>query len=107
MALEHAGPGEKVQVGALGPALSGSKTSALVRTDRFELVRLVLEAGSAIPAHSVPGFVSLHCIEGSVILDASEPVRLGPNDWVYLPRGERHALRALETSSLLLTIYFD
>jgi quercetin dioxygenase-like cupin family protein len=107
MALEHAGRGEKVHVGPLGPALVGAKTSALVKTDRFELIRLVLEAGSTIPVHAVPGYISLHCLEGGVILEAGEPIRLRPNDWVYLARQERHALRALESSSVLLTIYFD
>lgn len=107
MALTHAQPGEKIHVGPLGPALAGSKTVALVKTDRFELIRLVLEGGSSIPVHAVAGYASLQCVEGGVILDAGETIRMRPNDWVYLPRGEHHALRATEDTSLLLTIYFD
>lgn len=107
MALEHAALGEKIYLGPLESALSGAKTSALVRTDRFELIRLVLEAGSTIPTHSVGGYVSLHCIEGSVVVEAGESIRLRPSDWVCLARKEPHSLKAVEDSSLLLTIYFD
>lgn len=107
MALEHAGAGEKIHLGPLGSALTGAKTSALAKTDRFEVIRLVLEAGSTIPPHSLAGYVSLHCIEGSVTVEAVEAIRLRPSDWVYLRRQETHSLRAVEDSSLLLTIYFD
>lgn len=110
LALEHASAGEKIHLGALGPALAGAKTHALVKTDRFEVVRLILEAGSTVPDHAVAGYFSLHCLEGLVIVEAGEAgeaVRLRPGDWVYFDRRVEHGLRALEDSSLLLTIYFD
>lgn len=107
MALEHARAGEKVHLGPLGTALAGARTSAVMKTDRFELVRIVLKAGASIPLHAVDSYVSLQCLEGAVVLDAGESVRLRPDDWIYLDRREPHALRGLEDSSLLLTIYFD
>ena len=39
MALKHADPGEVVDLRPLGPALKDAKTSALVKSDRFEAVR--------------------------------------------------------------------
>ena len=107
MALSHADAGDKVHLGPLGPALAGAKTHALVKTERFEAVRLILQAGSMLPAHAVAGYISLHCLEGAVVLEARDSIRLRPGDWVYLERNEEHALRANEDSSLLLTIYFD
>lgn len=107
MALKHLEPGEPTAVGPLGTGIKEATTRALVKTDRFELVRLILKRGSTIPVHAVPGFTSLHCLEGAVIVEANEPISLSANDWVYLPRQEKHALRALEDSSVLLTIYFD
>jgi quercetin dioxygenase-like cupin family protein len=107
MALTHAAPGEKIALTPLNSLPANSKTSALVKTDRFEVVRLVLRAGSEIPAHSVNGFITLHCLEGAINLQARSTVRLNSGDWVYLDRGEQHSLSAFADSSVLLTIFFD
>lgn len=106
MALHHLEPGDKVQ---LSPVASpeGVKTRALVKTDRFEAVQLVLHARDQISGHSVPGYATLQCLEGAVTLRMSEEVRLETGDWVYLDRGDEHSLCAIEDSSLLLTIFFD
>lgn len=107
MALRHAKPGEVVNLLPLGSELSTSKTAALVKTDRFEAVRLVVAAGSDIPVHAVPGQITLHCLEGRVILRAPSEIELRAGDWVYLDRGTPHSLLGVEPSSLLLTIVFD
>lgn len=107
MAQDHASAGEKMHLGPLGPGLAGAKTHALVKTDRFELIRLILHAGTSLPVHSVRGYISLQCIEGLAVLEVSEAIRLRPGDWVYLDRDEQHGVRAVEDSSLLLTIHFD
>lgn len=107
MALDHARPGQCLHLGPLGPALSEAKTSALVKTDRFEAVRLVLPAGTNIPAHAVPGYVSLQCIEGAVEVDAMGITTLRQGDWMYLDRAQQHGLNSITDSTLLFTIYFD
>lgn len=107
MALKHLKPGEQIAIGPLGAAIAASTTSAMVKTDRFEIIRLILKSGSTIPFHAVPGFTSLHCIEGEVIIEANRSIRLVAHEWVYLARDENHSLRALQDSSLILTIYFD
>jgi hypothetical protein len=38
----------------------------------------------------------------SVIVDADDTFHLNANDWVYLAREKRHALRALEIARLFL-----
>ena len=106
MALPHAKPGEVVALRPLGPALAAAGTAALVKSDRFEAVRLIVRAGSTIPSHQVPGYLTLHCLEGRVALGPSE-TELGVGDWLYLERREPHSVRGIEDSSLLLTIFFD
>ncbi len=107
MAIDHALPGQCVHLGPLGPALRDARTTALAKTDRFEAVTLVLQAGSTIPAHAVAGYISLLCIEGAVEVDAIGVTTLQRGDWMYLDRAQQHGLKALNDSMLLLTIYFD
>ena len=107
MALVHAVPGKKVHLPSLASAAAGGTTSALVKTDRFEAVHLIVQADSRIPPHAVDGYITLHCLEGAIVLEAGERIELSAGDWIYLDRGERHALTGIQDSSLLLTILFD
>ena len=91
----------------LGAALPMLKTSALMKSDRFEAVRLVITAGTVIPSHQVDGFITLFCLEGYVILDVDRETELRAGDWIYLDRGSPHSVRGVEDSALLLTILFD
>ena len=107
MALTHLAAGEKVHLGSLAAMPAGAKTTALVKTDSFEAIHLVLRSGSTIPPHAVDGYITLHCLQGAVALETHSSVELQAGDWVYLDRGEQHGLSAAEDSSLLLTILFD
>jgi quercetin dioxygenase-like cupin family protein len=103
MALHHVRAGEKVRLASPASAAHG-KTAALVKTDGFEAVQLVLRAGEDISAHAVPGYATIHCLEGKLILTTDEDIELGSGDWLYLNRGQRHSVSAVEDSSLLVTI---
>lgn len=103
MALKHAAPGDVVNL--LDP--DSAKTAALVKSDRFEAVRLVVPSGGAIPVHQVPGFITLLCLAGHAALDHEREVQLRAGDWIYLDRGAPHSVRGIEDSVLLLTILFD
>jgi quercetin dioxygenase-like cupin family protein len=107
MALAHAKPGEKIHLTSVASGAWTARATALVKTDRFETAQLLLRAGETIPAHQVAGHVTLMCLEGSVTLQIGNPVELGPGDWIYLERGQPHALAAHADSSLVLTILFD
>jgi quercetin dioxygenase-like cupin family protein len=107
MALHHVSPGEIADLGPLGANLSSTKTCAVAKTAAFEAIRLVLKAGSELPAHDVPGEIMLHCIEGRVALSFdNRTVELSAGQWIYLDGGKRHAVSSIEDSSLLLTILF-
>lgn len=105
MALHHVRPAEKIHLASV--AVAAAKTSALVKTDAFEAVQLVLRAGDYISGHSVPGYATIHCVEGVVLINLSEEVELVAGDWLYLDRGQEHSVLAVEDSSLIVTILFE
>ncbi len=105
MALHHASSGEVVTLAPLDAGRVEPKTRALVKTDSFEAIHVILYAGEGLPAHSVSGRFTLHCLEGRVAIElAEETKRLAAGEWVYFDGGIPHAVRATEDSSLLLTI---
>jgi quercetin dioxygenase-like cupin family protein len=105
MAMHHAEPGEKLHLQPIDAA--DTKTVALVKTDSFEAVHLVVRAGASIHRHAVEGHVILYCIDGLVILETEVETELATGDWIYLARSEEHGLRAKDNSSLLLIVLFD
>ncbi|HEY9091486.1 cupin domain-containing protein [Parasphingorhabdus sp.] len=106
MALHHAKSKDIVDLAPLGPALPDAMTTAITKTEQFEAIRLIVHAGDEIPQHHVAGEITLHCLEGHIELGLeSGPVQLRANEWVYLEGGAPHSVKAVEDSSLLLTIF--
>lgn len=106
MALHHLGPGEKLRL-ASSHSTAKPRKSALVKTDVFETVQLLLRPGEEIPPHVVPGYATVHCLEGRIVLQTDERIEMEAGDWLYLDRGQRHLVAALEQSSLLVTILLE
>lgn len=105
MAIPHAKSGEVIDIRPLGRQIKDKATSALVKTDALEVVRLILPAGQSIARHQVPGEITVQCLEGQVIFDAGGVEReLSSGQMLYLDGGVPHALRAVGDSSLLLAI---
>lgn len=108
MALHHASPGEPVDLRPLGPELKNAQTAAIVKSELFEAVHLIVHAGANIPDHSVAGPIMLHCLEGRVLLGlAGSELDLSAGHWVFLEGCEPYSVTGIEDSSLLLTILFD
>lgn len=105
MAQIHAQAGQVVSVRPLGDRLSSSMTSAILKADQLEIVRLVLGAGKQLREHSAPGEITVLCIEGRIALRTPEASHmLEAGDFILLRRAEPHALEALVDSSALLTL---
>jgi quercetin dioxygenase-like cupin family protein len=105
MALDHAKPGQPVDVAPLGAALRESATHAILKTRSLEVIRVVLRAGEALPSHAVRGELTLLCIEGAAEVSSEGTVcQLRANQFVLLPQQAEHGVLALEDTSLLLTI---
>ncbi len=108
MAVHHASAGEIVDLRPLGKALERARTTAIVKCEAFEAVRLIVHAGAEIAGHQVPGVTMLHCLEGHVIVGLSDSsLELLTDQWVYLGESVRHSIRGIKESSLLLTILFE
>ena len=105
MALTHAEPGAVIDVRPLGDGLLGTKTHAMLKTASLELMRVVLAAGKSLPPHSVPGEITVLCIEGRAWLRAEAGDHLlAAGELVLLPGGDRHSVEAVDDSSLLVTV---
>ena len=105
MALPHLKAGEPVDVSPLGQHLQGKKTAALFKSSDLEVIRLVLLAGKSLPPHSVPGEITIHCLEGRLRIDAdSERRDLAAGELLFLAGGVAHGVLAYEDSSALVTI---
>lgn len=105
MAIPHAKSGEVIDIRPLGDRLQETVTATLVKTDALEVLRLVLPAGETINRHQVTGEITVQCLEGRVIFDAGGVDRdLSAGQMLFLEGGTPHALRAVEDSSVLVTI---
>jgi quercetin dioxygenase-like cupin family protein len=105
MAIPHALPGEPVSLQPLGSRLATEKTAALFKSRQLEVIRLNLLAGKSLPPHSVPGEITIQCIEGEidVAVDGVSHV-LGAGQMLFLEGGAPHGVVALQDSSALVTI---
>lgn len=105
MAQNHAQSGQVISVLPLGGQLNAAKTTAILKAEQLEVVRLVLPAGKEWTEHKAPGEITVQCIEGSIEFRTPGVLQvLEPGDFIFLRRGEPHALRALVDASALLTM---
>ena len=100
-------PGGVIDVRPLEGKLGKARTATLVKAERVELVRLVVQAGREIPSHQAPGDLIVQCLEGEVTFTAlGKTSKLRPGELVYLPARVPHSLKAKFDSSLLVTMVF-
>jgi quercetin dioxygenase-like cupin family protein len=105
MAIPHAKSGEVIDLRPLCEVLAHAVTSTLVKTDRLEVIRLVVPAGKDIPPHQVAGEITVQCLEGRVAFTAGGTIRdLVAGQMLYLAGNEPHSLRGIEDASVLVTI---
>jgi len=104
MAIHHSAAGEVVSL-LLGDSLATSKTAVLAKTSELEIIRLVLAAGKEIPEHRVSGPITVQCLEGHVVFTSGGQRReLAAGQLLHLTGNEPHAVRAVKSSSVLVTI---
>jgi quercetin dioxygenase-like cupin family protein len=108
MAIPHAFPGMPVNLRSAEESLSEARTTALVKNNTFEAIRLVLPQGSEVcHNHQVEGAITVQCLQGRAALtvgDSTHDLRAG--HWLYLLANDPHTLRGIEDSLVLLTIIF-
>ena len=107
MAISHAQPGEVIDVRPLGSARTGARTTALVKTENLEVIRLVIPRGKEIPTHKTRGQVTVHCLEGRLNFTTdgiTHELRAG--HMLYLQGEQPHSVLGIDDASLLVTVTF-
>lgn len=105
MPISQEQTGSIIDVRPLGTALASTKTSALVKSERLEVIRLVLPRGKEIPAHQTFGEITLQCLEGRIAFTTESGTReLGAGQILHLPGEQVHTVLGIDDASLLLTI---
>jgi quercetin dioxygenase-like cupin family protein len=105
MALPHAQLLDVINVAPLGDQLSGTVSTSLIKTDRIQLLHMVLAPHQDQPMHHVDDECTIHCLEGAVDVIMGVGVRqLRPGNVIVLPAKEQHALKAREESAVLVTL---
>jgi quercetin dioxygenase-like cupin family protein len=105
MAIEHAQPGEVIDVRPLGSALAGSRTSVLVKTGSLQVIRLVVPSGKEIPTHKTRGAIAVQCVEGRVAFTTGGITNeLGAGQLLHVMADQPHSVLGIDDASLLVTI---
>ena len=105
MALPHAQLMDIINVAPLGDQLQGTVSTSLIKTDRLQLLHLVLAPHQDQPQHHVDDECTIQCLEGDVeVVTGSGVRRLRPGNVIVLPAKQQHALRARAASAVLLTL---
>lgn len=107
MAIPHAYPGMPVDLRPVEESLSEAGSVALVKEEGFEVIRMVIPRGKAIPRHQVEGAITVHCLDGRIAFttrDQTHDMKAG--HWLFLLGNEPHSLVGIEDASVLLTIMF-
>lgn len=105
MAQPHIKSGDVTSIAPLGPLLTTSKSTAIIKAEQLEVVRLVLHAGKVLLEHQAPGEITVLCIEGSLEFSTPEKTTiLNQDDFLHLGAAVPHALKAITDCSILLTI---
>src|SRR5204862_7920888 len=105
MALPHAHLLDVIAVRPLGADLVSAFSTSLLKTERLQLLHLVLPAREDHPEHHVDDECTIHCLEGDVeVVMPGGSRRLQAGELVVLPAGQRHSLRARSDSAVLVTL---
>ena len=105
MALPHAQLMDIVNVAPLGDALANAVSTSLIKTERLQLLHMVMRAHQDQPQHHVSDECTVHCLEGDVeVVMPAGSRRLRAGQLVVLPAGEKHSLRARADSAILVTL---
>ena len=108
MALPHAKLLDVINVAPLGDRLDGQVSTSLIKTERIQLLHLVLAPHQDTPQHHVDDECTIHCLEGEVEVVMGLGVRqLRPGNVVVLPAKERHSLRARSRAAVLVTLLLN
>ena len=105
MAIAHAMSGEVISIQPYGASIAESQTTAIVKTETLEIIRMVIPSGKRVEKHQVRGEVVVQCLEGRVAFNCGGTQQfLDAGHMLYLSGDEPHSLEGIVDASLLVTI---
>ena len=105
MALPHAQHLDIINVAPLGEQLRGQVSTSLIKTERIQLLHMVLAENQDVPQHHVDDECTIQCLEGDVEVVMGAGVRrLRAGNVIVLPAKQQHGLRARAESAILVTL---
>ena len=108
MALPHAQLLDVISLAPLGDKLKDAVSTSLIKTDRIQLLHMVLPAHKDQPEHFVSDECVIQCLEGTVEVVMGQGVRqLNAGGVVVLPAREKHSLRARTDCAVLVTLILE
>jgi quercetin dioxygenase-like cupin family protein len=88
--------------------LDGHRQVALVKKQGVTLVYFAFEEGGKLPRHSTDGVVTIHALEGELVVDIPDgKYTLKSGQLLVIESGIEHAVYAREASRMLLTVSLD
>lgn len=89
-------------------ATDGHRQVAVYKRGATTLILFAFEQGGVLDDHAAGGLATIHCISGRIEVQTDGGVHaLGPRQLVVLDSLVRHSVRALEPSTMLLTVHLD
>ena len=86
-------------------ARSGRSARTLVKEGPLRLTLMGIAAGGDMPVHRTPGPVSIHVLDGDVVIDAlGHDYPLATGDILVVAPGVEHSVRSTHGGLLLLTV---
>ncbi|MFG6490443.1 hypothetical protein ACG04R_27510 [Roseateles sp. BYS78W] len=105
MALQHASPGQAIDIQPAATEAGDARTVALFKSRDLEVMRLVLPAGKGLPPHKVAREITIQCVSGALaVTTPAGRHELQAGQLLYLDREAMHNVLALQDAVALVTV---
>jgi quercetin dioxygenase-like cupin family protein len=108
MGMHHAKSGEVINLLPSYDRIEPPITTAIIKTDQLQVIRMVVPAGKEIAPHKVANPITVQCLQGRVEFQVDEGWSLLEQGQMLFVEGEEmHAIRGIQNSMLLVSIFLQ
>ncbi|MFO7907477.1 MAG: hypothetical protein ACQESR_08580 [Planctomycetota bacterium] len=105
MSDPHTKLGSVVEIHPSEGDFGASQATTLVRTDRLEVIRLVVTPKKAVPTHEFQGESTIQCLRGRVVIGVPpHAAELNAGQLLHCSSNEPFSVKATEEALLLVTV---
>lgn len=107
MSYGNAQSGEPINLQTLREELQRDASYALIKTNKMEIIGMVLPQRKSVEQHSMENEISVLCLKGDFLFNIDgKAYELGNDDWLYLEKGKYFSYSVKADTILLITIVF-